>query len=253
MKVIFEITKAQFGIAKLEVVGSYENDYYTRTGNSTSFITRPDETGNEIRLVHERRVKALESYPAKAFIWQGNWGHLTDITGYVYDNTLGYYGYSTCARNMWLVWKEDGKYYCGYVGARSVCGFPFEIDEGQKPLVYETSSPSDMYWNETQSGYLKRNRKAALAWFAEHGEPEWAGSGQNELDAWGYYSKAEGESEWRQAVTHHTFKDSSEAESYLLRITRNKKIVPVEFDIKTKTAWNLLDEKVQQRLLKWGA
>ena len=179
MKVIFEITKAQFGIAKLEVMGSYENDYYTRTVSRTSFITGPDETGNESSRVHSRRMKALQTYPAKAFIWQGNWGHVTDITGYVYDHLLGYYGYSTCAGNKWLVWKDGSKYYCGYEGARSRAGFPFEIDDGQKPIVYETSGTRDMRWYETQSDYLKRNRKAALAWFAEHGEPELSKSGQN--------------------------------------------------------------------------
>ena len=251
MKVIFEISKSQFGVAKLEVMGSYDDDYYTRTGNRTSFITSPDATG-EFQRVHARRVKALQSYPAKAFIWEGNWGHLTDITGYVYNHEAGFYGYNTSAGNKWLVWKEEGKFFCGYEGARSRVGFPFEIDEGQKPLVYVSSGPSDMRWYETQSQYLKRSRKAALEWFAEHGEPSWPESGENELDAWGYYSQVEGEDVWRQAVAHHTFKDSSEAESYLLRITRNKKIVPAEFDTKAKTAWNLLDEKVQQRLLKWS-
>ena len=110
-----------------------------------------------------------------------------------------------------------------------------------------------MCWNETQYDYLKRNRKAALEWFSEHGEPSWPESGQNELDAWGYYSQAEGEEVWRAAVARHSFKDSASAESYILRTTRNKKIVPQQFDVKAKTAWNMLDEKVQQRLLKWSA
>ena len=110
-----------------------------------------------------------------------------------------------------------------------------------------------MYWNETQSGYLKRNRKAALEWFAKNGEPSWPESGENELDAWGYYSQAEGESEWRAAVARHSFKDSAAAESYILRTTRNKKIVPAEFDVKMKAAWNLLDEEVKSRILKWSA
>ena len=253
MKVIFEITKQQYGLAKLEVMGSYEDDYYTRTGNRTSFITGPDETGNGSRLVHECRVKALQTYPAKAFIWQGNWGHVTDITGFVYNHEAGYYGYNTSAGNKWLVWKEDNKFYCGYEGARSRVTFPFEIDEGQKPLVYETNGPKDMRWNETQYDYLKRNRKAALEWFSEHGEPSWPESGQNELDVWIYYSQAEGEEVWRAAVARHSFKDSAAAESYILRTTRNKKIIPQQFDVKAKTAWNMLDEKVQQRLLKWSA
>lgn len=252
MKVIFEISKSQFGVAKLEVMGSYDDDYYTRTGNRTSFITSPDATG-EFQRVHARRVKALQSYPAKAFIWEGNWGHLTDITGYVYNHEAGFYGYSTSAGNKWLVWKEEGKFFCGYEGARSRVGFPFEIASGVTPLVYESNGPQDMYWNETQSGYLKRNRKAALEWFAKNGEPSWPKSGENELDAWGYYSQVEGESEWRAAVARHTFKDSASAESFVLRATRNKKIVPAEFDVKMKAAWNLLDEEVKSRILKWSA
>lgn len=178
-----------------------------------------------------------------------HWGYRTNVERQCY-------AYSTCNSNRNGVYKdpETGKYYAFIDGARTaLAGFVTPADCVGKPLVYETNGPKDMCFSETQADYLIRKGKQFTAkYFAKKYKtvPSYDDLGAMERDAHKHFLSID--KNFDKLILSNVFKNSQEAEKYLLDTYRNKR-----FDIKTltakgKTAWDMLPQEVQNRFLRWA-
>ena len=126
------------------------------------------------------------------------------------------------------------------------------VESHAVPVVYVTNAPRDMRWYETQASYLTRDLEVAVKYFATLRGPstEWSIS---EQDAYHYWFAKEGDA-FTAAIDKQQFGGNvKQAEEYILRRTRNRRVDPTKFDRTMHVAWDLLPADTQSRILKWSA
>ena len=264
MKVIFEITRAQFGHTKLDMVAASVNDFYTKPNNNgTRRITESDVEGFSPEFMRRVEMIHFESFlfnkfdEVEQFTQYGTtYITITSRLGYSVDHAASTYRYCTSGGNRWGVYAREGRYYAWYAGARSrVRDMPCYqqmVESHAVPVVYVTNAPRDMRWYETQASYLTRDLEVAVKYFATLRGPS-TGWSISEQDAYHYWFAKEGDA-FTAAIAKQQFGGNvKQAEYIFLRKTRNRRVDTARFDGAMQHAWELLPADTLSRILKWGA
>lgn len=247
MKTIILISKETFNKFKEHATHAKPNDYYEQAhSNSARYIDFQSEP-NQFPLEHlSINLGQADQYTKYWFL-----GRL----GYLVDDTHQIYAYRTAGGNAWGVYQKDGKHFAFFDGRRSrakdLAEFLTDDEINSKPLVYISSAPDDMKWFETQAEYfVKKGEKYTAKFLAEKcgGVPQHDLHNVNLCDAFAYFVRRN--PNFGQLIHAELFKNKS-PEAFLLREYRNKKINPETLKGKDKTAWALLPQATQDRILRW--
>lgn len=281
MKILVKVNQEFFETFRTKAIAEAPNDYYSRVGSrASSFYNQREarDSNREAEFIQCVIAVNNEKFPfnlyksAENYTWhiaeyfpgytrddiiEGmDWSVYTRW-GYHIDNARECYAYSTCAGNFYGVYKdaETGEFFAFASGARTVVADFINADEViGEPLVYETSGPKDMKFWETQADYLIRKGELFTArYFAEkyYGVPsDYEVATQNEWDARGYFLRKN--PNFDKLVLSHIFASPAKAEQFLLNLYRNKRFDASKLAEKALAAWNMLDEVVQARFIKYA-
>lgn len=247
MKAIISISKETFNKFKENATTAKPTDYYSKPhGNSCRYVDFKSEPAE---------------FPSKQLsINFDQAGHYTKYwflgrLGYLVDDTHQIYAYRTAGGNAWGVYQKGGKYFAFFDGRRShvkdLTDFLTDGEINSKPALYISSGADDMKWFETQSEFLiRKGDKFTAKFLAEKcgGLPKHDLHNVNLCDAFAYFVRRN--PNFGQLIHAELFKNKS-PEAFLLREYRNKKINPETLKGKSKTAWALLPQATQDRILRW--
>ena len=249
MKTIILISKETFNKFKAHATTVKTNDYYSKPH------------GNSCRYVDFKAEPA--EFPSKQLSINFDHDHTTQYTKYWFMGKLGYlvddihqiYAYRTAGGNAWGVYQKKSQYFAFFDGRRSrvkdLTDFLTDDEVNSKPALYISSGADDMKWFENQAEYLMRKGEKYTAKFLAEkcgGAPKHDLHNVNLCDAFAYFVRRN--PNFGQLIHAELFKNKS-PEAFLLREYRNKKINPETLQGKEKTAWALLPQATQDRILRW--
>lgn len=263
MKTIIKISQKTFGAFKLHAMTQAPNDYYSKPHANAYRLYQQDDFKDvqafECFMTFARKV---ENFPFNFYTDPSHPQHFNQYVGvwcgYYIDHTKQLYAYRTCGGNAWGVYKDLSKneYFAFYDGARSrvqdLVWFLSADELNSKPVFLESHAPKDMNWHETQADYLIRKGETHTARYLAQtigGIPQdRLECGENICDAYGYFAYRN--PNFDDLIFAELFKNQS-PEQYILAKFRNKKVKPDSLSGKDLTAWNLLGQATQERILRW--
>ncbi|WP_436658717.1 hypothetical protein [Acinetobacter sp. P1(2025)] len=237
MKVLFKIQEQQFNAVMDQFRSANESDYYT-VGEGAYNRSRYN--------FNEQNLQWFE----RAFVRHG--GSLKNSVVAGYSIIEGGAVYRTSANNAWGVISENGEFYSFFSGARSVSK-NIPVSSGEI-VFYESSAPSDMLWDESEFDYVVRKgaeyASSHLAKNCRFGIPTEADSRALQDIYFHFENSLEMTNHFDSMIHAEMFK-GVDIEGLFLKQYRNKKIDLAEMDSRLLVAWGMLDNEVQNRLLKW--